>query len=128
MTGSLEHTNLTVSDPLATAQWLCKVFGWSIRWQGSAKGDGYSVHVGSADTYLALYCPPKAPAPFDGESSYASVSGLNHIGITVPDLDATEQQVIDAGFTPVNHADYEPGRRFYFRDADGIEFEVVSYN
>ncbi|MEM7190453.1 MAG: VOC family protein, partial [Pseudomonadota bacterium] len=23
--------------------------------------------------------------------------------------------------------DYEPGRRFYFADHDGIEFEVVSY-
>ncbi len=26
-----------------------------------------------------------------------------------------------------SHADYEPGRRFYFHDEDGIEFEVVSY-
>ncbi|HAI29601.1 MAG TPA: glyoxalase, partial [Thalassospira sp.] len=24
-------------------------------------------------------------------------------------------------------ADYEPGRRFYFRDENDIEFEVVSY-
>ena len=28
---------------------------------------------------------------------------------------------------PFNHDDYEPGRRFYFFDWDGIEFEVVSY-
>ena len=26
-----------------------------------------------------------------------------------------------------NHSDYAPGRRFYFFDPDGIEFEVVSY-
>ena len=24
--------------------------------------------------------------------------------------------------------DYEPGRRFYFFDPDGIEYEVVSYS
>ncbi|HBR42432.1 MAG TPA: glyoxalase, partial [Sulfitobacter pontiacus] len=31
-------------------------------------------------------------------------------------------------FTPVNHADYEPGRRFYFRDHDGVEYELVQYD
>ncbi|MEC7669548.1 MAG: VOC family protein, partial [Pseudomonadota bacterium] len=28
---------------------------------------------------------------------------------------------------PHNHADYEPGKRFYFDTPDGIEIEVVSY-
>jgi hypothetical protein len=28
---------------------------------------------------------------------------------------------------PFAHADYAPGRRFYFLDPDGIEYEVVSY-
>ena len=32
------------------------------------------------------------------------------------------------GFETGNHGDYEPGRRFYFHDADGIEYEVVQYN
>jgi hypothetical protein len=34
---------------------------------------------------------------------------------------------MDAGLTPFAHGDYEPGRRFYFFDPNGIEFEVVSY-
>lgn len=45
----------------------------------------------------------------------------------VDDLDATEKKVAAAGFEPHSHADYEPGRHFYFHDDDGIEFEVVSY-
>jgi len=45
----------------------------------------------------------------------------------VDDLDSVEDRVKAAGFTTGNHGDYEPGRRFYFHDADGIEFEVVSY-
>ncbi len=49
------------------------------------------------------------------------------MGIVVDDLDAVEQRVIAAGLTPTNHDDYEPGRRFYFDDPDGIEFEIVSY-
>ncbi len=44
------------------------------------------------------------------------------------DIDAVETRVLAQGFTTHSHADYEPGRRFYFRDADGVEFEVVSYS
>jgi hypothetical protein len=29
---------------------------------------------------------------------------------------------------PFSHDDYDPGRRFYFLDPDGIEYEVVSYH
>ena len=84
------------------------------------------MHVGSAHTYLALYAPgnPKT----SGESSYDIVGGLNHVGVLVEDIDATEQKVVDAGFTPKSHADYEPGRRFYFNDDNDIEFEVISYD
>jgi len=46
----------------------------------------------------------------------------------VPDLDAVETRVKEAGFIPKSHANYEPGRRFYFDGPDGIEFEVVSYD
>jgi hypothetical protein len=53
---------------------------------------------------------------------------LNHVGLVVDDLDAAERIVIEAGLEPFNHMDYEPGRRFYFFDWDGIEFEMVSYD
>ena len=36
--------------------------------------------------------------------------------------------LIAAGLEPFNHDDYEPGRRFYFFDWDGIEFELVNYD
>jgi hypothetical protein len=52
---------------------------------------------------------------------------LNHIGVVVADLDLVEAQVRKAGFTPQSHADYAPGRRFYFKDHDEIEYEVVQY-
>ena len=52
---TLEHANITVSDPLKTAKRLCDLFGWHIRWQGDAIHGGMTVHVGSDDSYLALY-------------------------------------------------------------------------
>ena len=42
-------------------------------------------------------------------------------------LDATEARVVAAGLVPFSHGDYAPGRRFYFLDPDGIEYEVISY-
>lgn len=126
MTAMLEHTNLTVSDADATAQWMCDLFGWRVRWSGPAIHGGRSVHVGSDDAYLALFTPKAPQAP--QQSNYDMVGGLNHVGLVVDDLDAMEARVEAAGFTPINHADYEPGRRFYFHDTDGIEYELVSYS
>ncbi len=123
---SLEHINLTVSDPDKTAARLCKLFGWEIRWQGAAMNGGRTVHVGTDDAYLAVYGPRK-PAAAPAETSYDTVGGMNHIGVVVDDLDAAEERVKEAGYKPHSHANYEPGRRFYFDDEDGVEFEVVSY-
>lgn len=126
MTARLEHANFTVADPDTTAAWMCRLFGWHIRWSGAAIQNGRTVHVGSDTAYLALYSPgdPAKPA----KDSYHTVGGLNHIAVVVDDLKAMESRVAAAGFTPVNHADYEPGRRFYFHDQDGIEYEVVQYD
>ncbi len=121
----LEHVNVTVSDPAKTARMLETLFGWRTRWHGDAMSGGTTYHVGTDDTYVAVYSPAGQTAPVD--SSYALRGGLNHIAVVVDDLDRTEEQVKDMGFVPMNHGDYEPGRRFYFRDHDGIEFEVVSY-
>lgn len=117
--GSLEHVNITVSDPHKTASMLETLFDWKIRWEGPAMMGGYTVHVGSPEAYVAVYSNGRSPAQARGR--------LNHIGVVVDDLDEVEGRVIAAGYKPHNHGDYEPGRRFYFHDRDGIEFEVVSY-
>ncbi|MBK0327654.1 VOC family protein [Rhodobacteraceae bacterium F11138] len=126
MTARLEHTNYTVADPDATAAWMCTLFGWHIRWSGAAMQTGRTVHVGTDTHYLALYSPGN-PAVAT-ENNYKTIGGLNHVAVVVDDIEAMEQRVKAAGFTPMNHADYEPGHRFYFLDTDGIEYEVVQYD
>ena len=121
----LEHVNVTVSNPERTAEMLCELFGWHIRWQGGSALGGRTVHVGRDNSYLALYTQTRTAS--SNGSSYAMRGGLNHIGVVVDNLDEAEQRVLGAGFETHNHADYEPGRRFYFNDHDGIEFEVVHY-
>ena len=122
----LEHLNVTVSDPAATAAWLGRVFGWRVRWQGPGMTTGRTIHCGTDDAYVALFSysePSREPA----DASYHTKGGLNHWAVVVDDLDEAERRVLAEGFEPHNHASYDPGRRFYFRDSDGIEIEVVEY-
>lgn len=126
MIAHLEHTNFTVKDPDKTARWMCDLFGWHIRWAGAAMSTGRTVHVGTDTHYLALFSPGQPVKTT--EDHHATIGGLNHLAVVVDNIDAMEQAVTAQGFTPVNHGDYEPGRRFYFHDEDGIEYEVVQYD
>jgi catechol 2,3-dioxygenase-like lactoylglutathione lyase family enzyme len=120
----IEHVNVTVRDPERSARLMESVFGWRIRWQGPARDGGRTIHVGSDDHYVALYTGRDETCT---EQDFIKGRPLNHIGVEVDELDSTEARVVAAGLTPFSHGDYEPGRRFYFFDPDGIEYEVVSY-
>jgi glyoxylase I family protein len=121
---NLEHANVTVSDPRTSAERLARIFDWHIRWEGESQLGGRTVHVGTDTTYLALWTPPGDPDP---APSGAPLGGLQHLGILVDDLETAVGRVEAEGLEPFNFMDYEPGRRFYFLDPDGIEFEVASY-
>ncbi|HYI48791.1 MAG TPA: VOC family protein [Allosphingosinicella sp.] len=120
----IEHVNITVSQPERSARLFQDLFGWHVRWQGPARDGGRVIHVGDGTNYLSLYAEP-------GESKDAldwpKGEPLNHVGILVDDLDEIDRRVSAAGLTPFGHDEYDPGRRFYFFDWDGIEFEIVSY-
>lgn len=120
--GRLEHANITVSDIDRSSRLLQELCGWEERWRGPALNGGETIHVGEEFSYVAVYTDRKP------HERFAKGSPLNHVGLLVDDLDAAENVVVEAGLVPFNHADYDPGRRFYFLDWDGIEFEVVSYD
>ena len=120
----IEHVNLTVSNVGRTADMLVQLFGWHIRWQGKAASGGNTVHVGTDSSYLAVY----ADKDSDGTPlCHAKGRPFNHVGIVVDDLDAVDARATALGLHTFNHDDYAPGRRFYFFDGDGIEYEIVSY-
>ena len=120
--GRIEHVNLTVSDIERSAAFFEELLGWRQRWRGAAMNGGETIHVGEENSYLALYTDRRDHA------GQRKGRPLNHVGLLVDDLGAAEQIVRAHGFEPWGHDDYEPGRRFYFFDWDGIEFEVVSYS
>ncbi|MFN2100228.1 VOC family protein [Altererythrobacter sp. MF3-039] len=119
--GQIEHANITVTNPERSAKLFEEMCDWQERWRGPSQMGGETIHVGDDTTYLAIYTNEKA------KGGYSKGVPLNHIGLLVDDLDGAEAIVVKHGLEPFGHDDYEPGRRFYFFDWDGIEFEVVSY-
>lgn len=133
LTAKIEHVNLTVSNPDKVAEQLNQIFGWQTRWSGASLDGGRSVHIGEngdGNSYLALYTNSSLNEPLIKENKdrgHLYKANLNHIGILVSDLDEIEGRVLESGLKTFNHADYEPGRRFYFYIDDDIEVEVISY-
>lgn len=121
----IEHVNIRVGNPEKSAAILIDLFDWHIRWNGQAQMGGETIHVGNDQFYLALYAMELG---VEAAMHHQKGVPLNHIGIVVDDLDDVERRVIAQGLTPFSHGDYEPGRRFYFFDRDGIEYEIVSYD
>lgn len=120
-TGRLEHANISVTDPERSAALLKDLLGWEERWRGPSQQSGRSIHVGADHDYIALYTGGHV------NGGYEKGRPLNHIAFTVDDLNAAEKVVVAHGLEPFGHDDYDPGRRFYLFDWDGIEFEVVTY-
>ena len=120
----IEHVNVTVSNPERAARLMEALFDWQVRWKGPARDGGRTIHIGSKEHYIALYTG--RDVDYTAED-FAKGRPLNHIGIEVDDIDATQARVVAAGLKPLNHDHYDPGRRFYFLDPDGIEYEIVSY-
>ena len=110
----IEHVNLTVSNLDRSIDLFEKLCGWHVRVRDRHSVRGQFAHVGGEDTYLALWS--------DGADYSGQQKGkpMNHVGLLVDDLDAAERVVTEAGLCPFGHDDYEPGRRFYFFDRDGV--------
>jgi catechol 2,3-dioxygenase-like lactoylglutathione lyase family enzyme len=119
----LEHVNLTVSDLDRSKTFYRELFGLSVRWEDTLTDGRRAAHVGDERMYLALF---EAAEPGRVENDYTRV-GLNHFGFVVDDLDEMKVRLGALGVVPHSEQDYEPGRRLYFHDPDGIEVELVQY-
>lgn len=119
----LEHVNLTVSNVERSASFYCDLLDLKVRWKGTISDGTPAAHVGDDRCYLALF---QAEQPGRAPSDY-TVVGLNHFGYVVESLDAAKRRLATLGVEPHSEQDYEPGKRLYFLDPDGIEVELVEY-
>ncbi|MEH6585008.1 MAG: VOC family protein [Halioglobus sp.] len=119
----IEHANITVSDVRASVEFYLQLMGGKVRWEGTNSSGRRAAHIGDDRTYLSLFeAADAARAPQD----YAA-SGFNHLGFEVDDLASYRETLVQMGVQIKGEEDYEPGRRLYFYDPDGIEIELVEY-
>ncbi len=119
----IEHVNLTVSNLARSLDFYRRLFGWDVRWQGTTTGGTPAAHIGDERCYVALF---EAPKRGRWGTDYQAV-GFNHFGVVVDDIDLMTQRLDELGAEHGDEQDYEPGRRVYFTDPDGIEVELVQY-
>ena len=119
----IEHANISVNDVQASTRFYRELFGVDVRWEGITELGFRAVHLGDEKTYLSLFessVKTRAPADY-------TATGFNHLGFEVNDLDAFRARLGQMGVEIVREEEYDPGRRLYFYDPDGIEVELVEY-
>jgi catechol 2,3-dioxygenase-like lactoylglutathione lyase family enzyme len=120
----LEHVNMTVTNLDRSIAFYEKALGLHVRWRGATPDGSPAAHVGDEKNYLALF--ESGAKGSRGEPDYEQ-TGLNHFGWVVDDLGAAKGRLAELGVRSHYEAGYEPGRRAYFFDPDGIEIELVEY-
>jgi catechol 2,3-dioxygenase-like lactoylglutathione lyase family enzyme len=119
----IEHANISVNDVEASTRFYIDLFGGRVRWEGITELGLRAAHIGDDNTYLALFeASTKGRAPED-----YTATGFNHLGFEVEDLDSYQARLEKMGVSVTREESYEPGRRLYFYDPDGIEIELVEY-
>jgi len=127
MSARLEHANLHVHDLDGMLRFVQTAFPeFRVRGQGLGFTGTRWLHVGSEESYLALYQASQPPAepwvPYEGKP------GLNHLGFEVDDVESLRKRLLEAGYEESTVRNAHPHRkRIYFYDAEGNDWEFVQY-
>jgi lactoylglutathione lyase len=118
-----EHIHLRSPDPEATAQYYAKMFDAEIIRTKPADGPPrIDLNLGGQKVFIALAQPDKTAA-----APQAPYFGLEHIGLTVTDIDGitAELKGKDADFT-MEPTTVRPGVRIAFlRGPEGVLVELI---
>ena len=107
----INHVVLEVDDLDAALEFYGAIFDFELR----GKSD-HNAFIDLGDQFIQLSLR-KTQGP----------DGKRHFGFVVDDLDAFKRRLQALDVAPHSEQDYEPGRRLYFLDPDGIEVELVEY-
>ncbi len=124
-----DHVHLRSCDPDAIARFFEHMFGAEVVRGTYAEGTFYP---GQPRVYLklggqtVLIAPPHHDEPTGGEPRFPYF-GLEHIGLTVDDIDAAVADLREKGADiAVGPVDYSAGTRLAFiRGPEGVMVEIV---
>lgn len=127
MNARIEHVNMHVKDVDQMLKFINTAFPhFKIRFDSNHDDKERWVHIGSEETYLAIYQATQEdsarPNPYSGKPQ------VNHLGYVVDDVEALRQRLLDAGYEESTLENNHPARkRIYFFDPDGNDWEFIEY-
>ena len=127
MSVRLEHANLCVRDIDGMATFLRTAFPeFRVRGEGKSMVGSRWMHIGTAETYIALQQSSAEPA--EEWVPYSQKPGTNHLGYEVDDVSALRERLRAAGYQDSTVPNDHPHRRrAYFYDSEGNDWEFVEY-
>lgn len=120
----LDHAALSVRDVERSADWYVDVLGFERRYQGM--WGGVPVFVGLGKTAIALF--PQRSANANPPRSRES-AGMLHLALRADrkNFVAAQRELTSRGIA-FQFSDHEISHSIYFRDSDGIELEITTYD
>jgi catechol 2,3-dioxygenase-like lactoylglutathione lyase family enzyme len=121
----IEHASITVRDLWAALTFITTALPeFKIRGQDSSNPCAW-LHVGTDETYIALTRSPSTDPR--GGLAYHDL-GVNHVGIVVEDVGEVVARLEAVGYKRSSEPEMSRWRRrFYFLDADGLQWEFIQY-
>jgi catechol 2,3-dioxygenase-like lactoylglutathione lyase family enzyme len=119
----LDHVALAVQDVERSAAWYVDVLGFERRYQGM--WNGIPVFVARDKTAIALF-------PAENDRATPSLSrtrnGMLHLALRAnrANFVAAQRDLTSRGIN-FHFKDHEISHSIYFRDPDGIELEITTY-
>jgi len=118
----IDHVALAVRDVVRAAQWYVDVLGFEHRHPGM--WDGVPVFVGKGTTALALF-PIESPRPLPRPRG--SITMLHLAFRASREQFGAAQRVLEARGIPFAFQDHEISHSIYFRDLDGHDLEITTW-
>ena len=117
----LDHVALAVRDVERSADWYVDVLGFERRFDGM--WNGIPVFVAREKTAIALF-----PAASDNSSPPRKRDGILHLAMRAnrANFIAAQRELTNRGIA-FHFQDHEISHSIYFRDPDGIELEITTY-
>jgi catechol 2,3-dioxygenase-like lactoylglutathione lyase family enzyme len=119
----LDHVALAVRDVERSADWYVEVLGFERRYSGM--WNGIPVFVARGETAIALF-PTGTDQP--NSSLPRKRDGILHLAMRAnrANFVAAQRDLTSRGIA-FHFTDHEISHSIYFRDPDGIELEITTY-
>jgi catechol 2,3-dioxygenase-like lactoylglutathione lyase family enzyme len=120
---ALDHVALSVRDVARSAQWYVEVFGFKRLHED--KWNGIPVFVGNGDAAIALF--PAAEEVGSASADRGAVRTLHFAFRTDRKNFSRAQDELKKRAIPFEFQDHDISHSIYFRDPDGHQIEITTY-